>query len=199
MSRSLVRLLVFVSIAAMGGVVAFGGPEEDSRSGFFNAGVATSAAAFAGSVTTDPAAVGEESPEGSRAVIASAHLASSVGACAKIANGQLRLADASGCLASEVPVSLAAGDVTPLEVSRVLEIPAGAGGMYNGIFGGLLCPANRTLVSSGFQVLRADVEIRESFIGPGFGLPRVAIVSAWKDDLTALPAGEVVRMWATCL
>lgn len=199
MSRSLVRLLVFLSIAAVAGAVAFGGAEGDDREGMFNAGVAASASALADSAAGDPATLPEAGPESPRAVIASSHLASSVGACAKITNGQLRLADASGCLPSEVAVSLGAGDVTPLEVSRVLSIGPADGGQYVGIFGGLLCPANRTLVSSGFQVLRTDVEIRESFIGPGFGLPRVAIVSAWTDNLTLLPPGDVVRMWATCL
>ncbi len=193
MSRSVVRLFVFLSIAAVAGAVAFGAPEEDDRGGAFNAGVVIPAAA-------DPAAVPGEDPEGRvRSVIASSHLANSVHACAKTSNGQLRLADASGCLPSEVEVSLSAGGVTPLEVSRVLTLPTEPA-LYGGIFGGLLCPANRTLVSSGFQLLRSDVDVRESYIGPGFGLPRVAIVFAHMDDFTPLPPGaDVVRIWATCL
>lgn len=200
MSRSLVRLFVFLSIAAVAGAVAFGGPEGDDRSGAYNAGVATSPAALLGSAAADPGAVPGEDPEGGlRAVVASSHLANSVHACAKSSNGQLRLADASGCLPSEVEVALSAGEVTPLEVSRVLTLPTEPA-LYGGIFGGLLCPANRTLVSSGFQLLRSDVDIRESYVGPGFGLPRVAIVFAAMDDYTPLPPGaDVVRIWATCL
>ena len=124
--------------------------------------------------------------------------ASSYDACAKAENGQLRLADERGCNASELPVSLRAGSVAPLEVSRVLSIPAGAGGIYGGIFGGLQCPAGRTQVSGGFQLMRSDVSIRESMIAPGFGLPRVYIVNVGTSG-TVLPEGDVVKMWATCL
>ena len=123
--------------------------------------------------------------------------ATSFDACVKAQNGQVRFADDSGCLPSELPVTLAAGPVTPLEVSRVLAIPAGSGGIYGFIFGGLQCPAGRTLISSGFQLLRFDLKIQESFIGPGFGLPRVAIVNAATIAGT-LPEGNIVRMWATC-
>lgn len=125
--------------------------------------------------------------------------ATSFNACVKAENGQLRLADERGCGPSEILVSLAAGGVTPMEVSRVLALPPGTGGMYNGIFGGLLCPVGRTLVSGGFQVLRPDVKVQESFIGPGFGLPRVYIVSTVSFTYGPLPEGNVVRMWATCL
>jgi hypothetical protein len=125
--------------------------------------------------------------------------ATSFGACVKAENGQVRIADERGCNPSELPISLAAGNVTPLEVSRYLTIPAGSGGIYAGIFGGLICPAGRTLVSGGYQLLRGDVKVQESFIGPGFGLPRVYIVSSVTFTYGVLPEGDVAKMWATCL
>lgn len=120
-------------------------------------------------------------------------------ACVKLENGQVRLADERGCNPSEAAISLRAGNGTPLEVNRFLTIPAGSGGIYSGIFGGLLCPANRTLVSGGFQVLYGGVKIVESFIGPGFGLPRVYIVFVTSSTGGAVPEGDMARMWATCL
>jgi hypothetical protein len=54
-------------------------------------------------------------------------------------------------------------------------------------------------VSGGFQVLRPDVKVQESFVAPGFGLPRVYIVSSVSFTYAALPEGDVVKMWATCL
>jgi hypothetical protein len=90
------------------------------------------------------------------------------------------------------------GPATPLnprEDSRVLTL---TGSANNGIFGGLQCSSG-TLVSGGFQLLRNDVNIRESFIGPGFGLPRVFIVNTRSLDGGAIPAGDVVRMWVTCV
>ena len=125
--------------------------------------------------------------------------ATSFAACAMKVNGQLRIADASGCHPSEIAVTLGAGGTTPIEVSRVLTIPAGSGGIYNGIFGGLLCPAGHTQVSGGYQVLRQDIKVQESFIGPGFGLPRVYIISTVTFTFAALPEGDVVKMWSTCL
>jgi hypothetical protein len=125
--------------------------------------------------------------------------ATTFGACVKAENGQLRIADERGCNPSELPISLAAGNVTPLEVSRLLTIPAGSGGIYSGIFGGLVCPGGRTLVSGGYQILRSDVKVQESFIGPGFGLPRVYIVASWTFTYGVLPEGDVIKMWATCL
>ena len=120
-------------------------------------------------------------------------------ACVKLENGQVRLADERGCNPSEAAISLRAGNGTPLEVSRFLTIPAGSGGMFNGIFGGLLCPADRTLVSGGFDVIHNDLKIVESFIGPGFGLPRVYIVFVTSFTGAPVPAGDMARMWATCL
>ena len=125
--------------------------------------------------------------------------ATSFAACAQKVNGQLRIADASGCHPSEIAVTLGAGGTTPVEVSRVLTIPPGSGGQFNGIFGGLLCPAGRTQVSGGYQVLRQDIKVQESFIGPGFGLPRVYIISTVTFTFAALPEGDVVKMWSTCL
>ena len=124
--------------------------------------------------------------------------ASSYDACVKAENGQVRIADERGCLPSELPISLRA-NVAPLEVNRFLTIPEGSGGMFSGIFGGLLCPAGRTLVSGGFKVLYDPLEIVESFIGPGFGLPRVYIVLVKSVDNGAVPAGNMAQMWATCL
>ena len=168
----LARKTTILSIALA--TLAFGASAAD-----FDAGAAAHDAPLAKAVTITPGA-------------------SSYDACAKAENGQLRLADERGCLGSELPVSLRAGSVAPLEVSRVLAIPAGAGGIYGGIFGGLQCPAGRTQVSGGFQLLRGDVSIRESMIAPGFGLPRVYIVNVGTGG-TALPEGDVVKMWATCL
>ena len=141
------------------------------------------------------------SPKGrrDRAPAAVATSASAIPACAKAANGQLRLADERGCLPSEVPVTLAAGDQTPLEVSRLLTIPPGAGGIYVGIFGGLICPSNRTIVSGGFQLLRDDLKITDSFVGPAFGLPRVYFAQVRTVANQLLPEGDAARMWATCL
>ena len=53
--------------------------------------------------------------------------------------------------------------ITPHEESRVLTLPTGDN---NGIFGGKICTTG-TLVSGGFQLLRNDVKVNESFIGPG--------------------------------
>ena len=64
---------------------------------------------------------------------------------------------------------------------------------------GLLCPADRTLVSGGFDVIHNDLKIVESFIGPGFGLPRVYIVFVTSFTGAPVPAGDMARMWATCL
>ena len=121
---------------------------------------------------------------------------SSIAACAKVANGQLRLADEHGCNPSEVSVTLAAGDQTPLEVTRLLTIPPGAGGQFVGIFGGLICPANRTIVSGGFQLLRDDLKITDSFVGPAFGLPRVYFAQVRTVANQLLPEGDAARMWA---
>jgi hypothetical protein len=125
--------------------------------------------------------------------------ATALAACAKIQNGQLRLADAQGCNPSEVAVTLSAGNVTPLEVTRLLTIPASAANQFNGIFGGLLCPPDRTLVSGGFQLLRTDLRITDSFVGPAFNLPRVYFAQVLSTNLNVLPAGDMTRMWATCL
>ena len=120
-------------------------------------------------------------------------------ACVKVENGQVRLADERGCNPSEAAILLRAGNGTPLETNRFLTIPAGSGGMFSGIFGGLLCPSDRTLVSGGFDVIYHDLKIVESFIGPGFGLPRVYIVFVTSASGAAVPAGDMARMWATCL
>lgn len=125
--------------------------------------------------------------------------ATTFSACVKAENGQVRIADERGCNPSELPISLSAGNVTPLEVNRFLTIGPSDGGIFVGIFGGLICPAGRTLASGGFQVLRDDLKVMESFIGPGFGLPRVYIVLVRTFNNTLLPAGDTTRMWATCL
>jgi hypothetical protein len=39
----------------------------------------------------------------------------------------------------------------------------------------------------------------ESFIGPGFGLPRVYIVFVSTASGAPVPEGDMARMWATCL
>src|SRR5690349_3080562 len=57
-------------------------------------------------------------------------VATSFAACAQKVNGQLRIADASGCHPSEIAVTLGAGGTTPVEVSRVLTIPPGSGGQF---------------------------------------------------------------------
>jgi hypothetical protein len=72
------------------------------------------------------------------------------------------------------------------------------GGAFIGIFGGLLCSSG-TLVSGGFKLLHDQVEIRESFVGEGFGLPRVYIVLVLSKDRLPLPAGDMVQMNVTCL
>ena len=72
------------------------------------------------------------------------------------------------------------------------------GGRFNGIFGGLLCGTG-TLVSGGFRILRPDVEIRESFVGDAFSVPRVNVVFVLTKTGAALPPGDVVQMFATCI
>ena len=122
-----------------------------------------------------------------------------VPACVKLENGQVRLADERGCNPSEASISLRAGNGTPLETNRFLTVSPAQAGLFGGIFGGLQCPSDRTLVSGGFDVIYGDMKIVESFIGPGFGLPRVYIVFVFTSTGTPMPAGDMVRMWATCL
>jgi hypothetical protein len=69
----------------------------------------------------------------------------------------------------------------------------------NGIFGGMICQQGGTLVSGGFDLLRDDVRVVESYIGPAFGFPRVYVLNVVSTDGSALPAGDVARQWATCL
>ena len=85
--------------------------------------------------------------------------------------------------------------ITPHEESRVLTLPTGDN---NGIFGGKVCDTG-TLISGGFQLLRNDVKVNESFIGPGFGLTRVYIVNVTSITGANLTAGDVVKMWVTCV
>jgi hypothetical protein len=143
-----------------------------------------------------------------------------VDACAKKNNGQLRLVGSEACGPSEVAVSWNVegqtgepgpqgekgeigpqgpkgedASIVPHEETRILTLPAGP---YNGIFGGRLC-ASGVLVSGGFSVLMPNVEVTESYIGPAFGLDRVYIVRAMSKDGGALPAGDVVKMYVTCL
>ena len=85
--------------------------------------------------------------------------------------------------------------ITPHEESRAQTLPTGDN---NGIFGGKICTTG-TLVSGGFQLLRNDVKVNESFIGPGFGLHRVYIVNVTSITGGVLSAGDVVKMWVTCI
>jgi len=79
----------------------------------------------------------------------------------------------------------------------MLTLPAGSNN--NGIFGGMLCQQGGVLVSGGFQLMRTDVVILESFIGPAFGRDRIYVVNTRSVDGNALSPGDVVKMWVTCI
>jgi hypothetical protein len=169
------RLLACAAVAA----AASGAVLAADREGAFDAGVSAGDVSLAAkAVTITPGATAFD-------------------ACVKAENGQVRIADERGCNPSELPISLGAGNVTPLEINRHLTISTPD--MFVGIFGGLVCPANRTLVSGGFKLLHNDLKVVESFVGPGFGLPRVYIVFVRTFQNTLLPAENVTQMWATCL
>jgi hypothetical protein len=85
--------------------------------------------------------------------------------------------------------------INPREEQRVLTLSTG---QSNGIFGGLTCSSGR-LVSGGFQLLRNDVQIRESYIGPAFNQARVYVVNTRSHSGAAIAPGAVVRMWVTCI
>ena len=137
-----------------------------------------------------------------------------IDACAKKVNGQLRLVGTEACGPSETAVSWNVegqqgpqgipgpqgpkgedADITPHEGTRILTLPAGP---YNGIYGGLQC-GHGVLVSGGFSILMPNVEVKESFVGPAFGVDRVYFVRAMSKDGGVLPAGDVVKMYITCL
>jgi hypothetical protein len=146
-----------------------------------------------------------------------------IDACAKKNNGQLRLVGTEACGPSESAVSWnvagqqgpqgipgpqgpkgetgqqgpagADADITPHEGTRILTLPAGP---YNGIYGGLQC-GHGVLVSGGFSILMPNVEVKESFVGPAFGVDRVYFVRVMSKDGGVLPAGDVVKMYITCL
>ena len=44
-----------------------------------------------------------------------------------------------------------------------------------------------------------NVEVLESYVGPAFGQDRVCFVRAMSKDGGALPAGDVVKLYITCL
>jgi hypothetical protein len=182
MSRIPVRLLVLsLLIAVLDPVV--GDRFLHAQTGeFFNAGLQ-------GDLRLDPAIRPMD--------VSVAATAAGIAACAKKGTGQLRLAGESGCNPSEDPLTLRSDDLEPFEVSRVLSISQG--GRFNGIFGGLLCPPGRPVVSGGFELLRHDLMVTTNFVGPAFGLPRVHFASVRTVDFALLPEGDAVRMFATCL
>jgi hypothetical protein len=141
-----------------------------------------------------------------------------IDACAKKNNGQLRLAGSDACGPSETAVSWnvqgetgdpgpqgpkgetgpegPAASIVPHEETRILTLPEG--GPFGGIFGGKLCSSG-VLVSTGYSILMPNVEVTESYVGEAFGLDRVAFVRAMSKDGGALPAGDVVKIYVTCL
>jgi hypothetical protein len=144
-----------------------------------------------------------------------------IDACAKKINGQLRLVGSEACGTSETAVSWnvqgekgdpgpqgekgetgpkgpagADASIVPHEETRLLAIPVS--NQYNGIIAGKLC-ADGVLVSGGFSILAPNVEMVESYVGPAFGQPRVYFIHAKSKDGSAIPAGDVVKMYVTCL
>jgi len=88
--------------------------------------------------------------------------------------------------------------VAPHEESRTLSFSPSEANQFSFKFAGLGCNSG-VLIRSGFQLLRGDVRIFESFIGPGFGVDRISHVFVTSTNGGTLPAGDLVRMWVTCV